>query len=61
MEVPRAALERRGQYTGLPILGTGTDYVTVGGVSRSGVRRDDEDAPGGRRCGAANALLVASI
>ena len=50
-----------GKYTGLPILGTGTEYVKVGGVSRSGVRRDDEDAPGGRRCGAAIAPLVASV
>ena len=34
-----------GRYTGLPILGTCTEYVKVGGVNRSGVRRDDEDAP----------------
>ena len=50
-----------GKNTGLPSLGTSTEYVNVGGVSRSGVRRDDEDAPGGRRCGATIAPLVVSV
>ena len=50
-----------GKYTGLPILGTGTAYAKVGGVNRSGVRRDDEDALGVRRCGAAGAPLVAVV
>ena len=42
-------------------LGIGTEYAKVGGVSRSGVRRDDEDAPGDRRCGAAVAPLDVSV
>ena len=53
--------KEEGKYTGLPILGTSTEYVKVGGVSRSGVRRDDEDAPGVRLCGATIAPLVASV
>ena len=49
-----------GKYTGLPIFETGTEYVMVGGVSRSGIRRDDEDAQDGRRCGSAVAALGSS-